>query len=540
MKTARIILLSWLLTSAISQADPLIVWGNFNYGPSLANVPASATNIIALAAGDTHCLALKADGTVVAWGGGVRQTNVPPNLTNVVSIAAGSTHSLALKSDGTLAAWGSVFPSSVNITVPPAATNVVALALGPGAQHVLVLKADGTVMGWGNTFYVPNIPPNARDIVSVAAGSSFSVALRSDGTLVSWTSISGAPAPPTPLPGVRLTNIVAIAASWGSVAALRADGTALIWGGVSDLPSSFTNVTDLACLGFDSDVLALRRNGTMVEYSHFSVPTYPTNNITGIAVGSYNAFALVGSGPPVFPGLPVNRTVASGSRAYFRAVAVGAMPMSYQWNCNGTNVPGATNSVLVVTNVQPIQAGNYYTLTASNAFGLATNGTMILNEVPLEFTIQPQTLSTAVGATAIFAITNVIGQGPFTYQWQCSNTNISGATNTSLSLTNVQLNQAGTYSLVTGNGYGNVTNNAVLAVQQMMFNAGLTNLVMTTNGLKLELDSVYAANSVVIFASTDLVSWLPIFTNPPAAGSVLFLDSAATNAALRFYRAQEQ
>lgn len=520
----------------------IVVWGSFNNGnSSLTNVPASATNVIAMAAGDTHCLALKADGTVLAWGGNsFGQTSVPLNLTNVVSVAAGSAHSLALRGDGTVALWGRVLLFG-NSTVPPEATNVAALALGPGAQHALVLRSDGTVLDWGNNSYgLTNIPATARDIVAVASGATYCLALRADGKPVAWGSSQVGRVTPIP---TTATNIVAIATSWYGNAALRADGTVLVWGSINTPPSSFTNVLDLAgpinsSLGA-SDILALRRNGTLVEYSG-SVPKYPTNNITAIAAGSYNAFAVVGSGPPVFPGMPVNRTVATSSRAYFRAVAVGAMPLSYQWNCNGTNVPGTTNSVLVLTNVQPIQAGNYYTLTASNAFGMATNGAMFLNEVPSEFSLQPQTLSVAVGATAKFAVTNLVGVGSFTYQWQFNNSSIAGATNTSLSLTNVQLNQAGAYSLVAGNSYGNVTNNATLTVLPLVFNASSTNLLMTTNGLQFRLDSVYATQSVVIFASTDLVSWLTILTNPPATGSVLFLDTAATNLPQRFYRAVEQ
>ena len=158
----------------------------------------------------------------------------------------------------------------------------------------------------------------------------------------------------------------------------------------------------------------------------------------------------------------------------------------------------------------------------------------------MEFFIQPQTLAVAVGATAKFTVPYTNGVGPFNWQWQCNNTNISGATNASLSLTNVQLNQAGTYSLVAGNGYGNVTNTAPLTVLPMAFSASSTNLLMTTNGFKFRLDSVYATQSVVILASTNLVSWLPILTNPPATGSVLFLDSAATNLPQRFYQAVEQ
>ncbi len=524
----------------------IFIWGTFNsLTSSMTNVPASTTNIIAMAAGDNHCLALKADGTVAAWGyNGQGQTNVPAGLTNVVSIAAGSTHSLALRGDGTLTAWGTIFPSFATITVPQAATNVVALSLGPGAQHALLLKADGTALDWGNINYgsfLTNMPAQARDIVELASGATYCLALRADGKVVTWGTMNGGNLYSIP---AAATNIVAIATSWFGNAALRADGTVLVWGSINQPPpaplSSLTNVVELVCpFNNNSDILALRQNGTLAEYSS-SVPTYPTNNITAIAAGSYNAFAVVGSGPPVFPGLPINRTVSSGLRAYFRAVAAGAMPISYQWNCNGTNVPGATNTVLVLTNVQPVQIGNYYTLTASNAFGMATNGAMFLNEVPLEFSIQPPTLSAAVGSTAKFTLAYTNGVGPINWQWQYNNTNIAGGTNSSLSLTNVQLNQAGTYSLMASNSYGNVTNTAVLMVLPLVFNTGLTHLMMTTNGLQLELDSVYATNSIVIFGSTDLVSWLPIFTNPPATGSVLFQDTAATNALQRFYRAVEQ
>jgi hypothetical protein len=527
-----------------SRADSqVIVWGsNSNYG--ITNVPVGATNVIAMAAGDGHCLALKADGTVVAWGQyNAGQTNVPIGLTNVVSIAAGSAHSLALRSDGTLAAWGQIYPQfGVNITVPSAATNVAALALGPGAQHALVLKADGTVLDWGSVNYgasLTNIPALARDVVAVASGATYCLALRSDGTVVEWgTGQYGSGFNPGPV----ATNIVAIATGWYGSAGLRPDGTILTWGPVGFLHnSSFTNFVDLVCPGQSSDIIGLRRNGTLVDANVAnSLPNYPANSITAIAAGSYNGFAAVGSGPPVFPGLPVNRTVAAGSCAYFRAVAAGTMPISYQWSVNGTNISGATNTALVLTNVQPNLAGNGYSLIASNALGVATNGAMLLNVVPLEFAIQPAAISTSAGATAAFSVTNLIGVGPFAYQWQFNSTNLDGATNASLSLTNVQADQSGNYSVVVTNAYGNATNNAALTVQPFVFDMSSTNVFFSTNGMQLQLDGVFATNAVILYASTDLISWLPILTNPPATGSVLFLDSDATNWPQRFYRVTEQ
>jgi len=352
-----------------------------------------------------------------------------------------------------------------------------------------------------------------------------------------------------PIPAAA-TNIVAIATSWFGNAALRADGTALVWGAIRTTTSSLTNVADLACLGNSfmgnpSYTLGLQPNGTLIvdPYSPLNplkVPTYPANQITAIAAGSYNGFAAVGSGPPVFPGMPVNRTVAAGSCACFRAVAAGTMPISYQWSVNGTNISGATNTALVLTNVQPNLAGNAYSLIASNALGVTTNGAMLLNVLPLEFAIQPAAIATSAGATAAFSITNLIGVGTFAYQWLCNNTNIDGATNASLSLTNVQANQSGNYSVVVTNAYGNATNNATLTVQPFVFNLSSTNVFFSTNGMQLQLAGVFATNAMILYASTDLVSWLPILTNPPATGSVLFLDSDATNWPQRFYRATEQ
>jgi Immunoglobulin domain len=203
--------------------------------------------------------------------------------------------------------------------------------------------------------------------------------------------------------------------------------------------------------------LALRREGGVVEWP-VTAPANATHN-SAIAAGSGNGLALIGNGPPVFPGLTANRTVRRGSPACFRMMAVGALPITYQWNCNGTNIPGATNSFFIEPNVQPNQASNYYSLTASNAFGTATSGAMVLSEVPLEVGIQPQTLTALLGENGTFNAT-ALGEGPFGYQWQFDGTNIDGATNASLFLTYLQLNQSGAYSVVVRNIYGSVTNSS--------------------------------------------------------------------------------
>jgi alpha-tubulin suppressor-like RCC1 family protein len=71
------------------KADGTVVaWGNNDYGQT--DVPVGLGNVVAIAAGDSHNLALKADGTVVAWGwNGEGETDVPEGLSNVVAVAGG-------------------------------------------------------------------------------------------------------------------------------------------------------------------------------------------------------------------------------------------------------------------------------------------------------------------------------------------------------------------------------------------------------------------------------------------------------------------
>ena len=94
-----------------------------------ASVPDGLTNILEIACGDSHSLALQSDGTVVAWGlNSDGETSVPSELTNAVAIAGGGAHSLALRADGTVLAWG--LNNCGQTTVPSGLTNAIALKAG--------------------------------------------------------------------------------------------------------------------------------------------------------------------------------------------------------------------------------------------------------------------------------------------------------------------------------------------------------------------------------------------------------------------------
>lgn len=133
-------------------------------------------------------------GTVAAWGGNTSgQTSVPVGLTNVVDVAAGGSFSLALKADGTVSAWG----SGAGATALPSLSNVVAIAAGD--NHALALKQDGSIVSWGtNNNSVVSNSPITGNYFSIGAGVNNSFALGTytgsttsinsgtDGTLTTW------------------------------------------------------------------------------------------------------------------------------------------------------------------------------------------------------------------------------------------------------------------------------------------------------------------------------------------------------------------
>jgi alpha-tubulin suppressor-like RCC1 family protein len=188
---------------ALKANGSIVAWGGDSLEEfDVSNIPASAASgVVAIAAGGDFSLVLKAGGSVIGWGynqdgqaSGVASTLDPYCSTGVVAaaaqavaIAAGGSHGLALKPNGSVVAWGN---NSYGQTSVPAATTSGVVAIAAGAAHSLALKVDGSVVAWGDHRYgQTNIPARATSsVVAIAAGQYHSLALKADGSIVAWGS----------------------------------------------------------------------------------------------------------------------------------------------------------------------------------------------------------------------------------------------------------------------------------------------------------------------------------------------------------------
>lgn len=480
------------VTSSVAMLTfgPVAAWGTSpNASPQLLPPP-ELSNVAALAAGSTFSLALKHDGTVVAWGSSPA-TNVPPNLTNAVAIGAGSSQALAVRANGTVVAWG----SGTETNVPATVSNIVSVT--GNVRHSLALRREGIPVEWATTSF--HTPPTK--LTSIADGNLFSIAGRSDGRVVQWGSnLAGAPgkgsSEPIFVPGI--SNAVSVAAGYWTGFALKSDGRVVAWGSSqvqTNVPASLTNVAAIAASGvyqesFLGRCLALRSNGLVVawgdsSYGHTNIPS-GLSNVVAIAMGGGHNLALVSDGSPVVTRPPVGGTAFTGTSFALDALVSGKMPITCFWSHNGTNIPGATTASLVLSNVQLSDAG-VYRLTASNALGSVKSVAVpvaVMNGAPSFLSIP--TNRTVFYGSPLLIETVVAGSQPIQFQWRLNGVNLSGATNSDLLLPPVNV-ASGNYALFASNAFGSAlsTNVVVKVIGPViawgMNENGLTNVPSSTS-----------------------------------------------------------
>ncbi len=133
--------------------------------------------------------------------------------------------------------------------------------------------------------------------------------------------------------------------------------------------------------------------------------TATTGNIWGAD------FVVTPATAPSILAAPQSQTVLVGEAATFSVSAAGSATLVYQWQFNGANVPGATNSTLSFNAVQAAEAG-FYQVVVSNAVGNLTSSAAALNVtgVPVSFVTGAGGIQASNGAISI-VLTNLTGQG---------------------------------------------------------------------------------------------------------------------------------
>ncbi len=519
------------VTGLVAQVSvsSILAWGD-NSAQQL-NVPMGTAEVVTTSAGGDHSLALRADDSIVPWGdNSTGQSIVPQPAGDIVAVADGGSHALGLRSDGSVIAWGDNSYGQTN--VPSFAGPVVAIAAG--GSHSLALLPDGTVVAWGsNASLQRSVPDSATNVLAIAAGDAFSLAVRSDGTLVGWGAL---PSPPD-----TATNVVAIAAGGRHALALRTDGVLVAWGGnyfgQTSVPDFVTNVVAIAAGGDNS--LALLANGAVVGwgadyYGQSSAPSSAAN-VLAISAGAGHSLALVGNGTQRPALRPLNSTVTVGQSVVLNAGSLMGVVASYQWQLNGIDLAGATNAALTIPFATWTNAG-LYGVVVSNGLGSVTGPPLMLTVLrnPLYFDTSPGGILVSNDGTHL-RVLGASGVGPVIIlassdmqAWEPILTNppAIGAVEFIDPETN---NPAGKlYRALEGATAGPLR----IDIQPLLSQT-------RSAAPPLQLTGLTANGPVIIYASSNLLDWSAIFTNPPTVGPLQYREAPASGQPVRFYRASE-
>lgn len=438
------------------------------------------------------------------------------------------------------------------------------LLFGIGAVGAAAATSPaGTVSAWGiNSNSQTNVPQALIEVASVAGGEFHSLALKTDGGLVSWGSTVATNVPPS------LTNAVSIACGrWHSLA-LRADGTVTVWGnnnnGQTNVPAGLKEVMAIAGGGLHS--LALRSNGTVVAWGASGAPqsTVPAglSGVTAIAAGYFHSLALKDDSTVVVWGkntagatnLPAGLTnVIAIAAGYGHSLALTREGRVVAW---GDNTSGQTNVPAELTNVIAIAAGYSHSLALKGDGTIAGWGddTWAQRSIPagvghtvkiacgyyhsLALTLAPVLLSSLPTATTLrpgndtMLSVSAWSTAPLAYQWFFNDARLPDATSTNLHLVQFGPTQAGVYRVSISNQYGGLTaagvvrltNSPVVLVDGADIGGGVIERVDST---RVTMTSTFGA-SAAMYYTTDGTT--PDFTAAPYTGATVFKDTVILRA----------
>jgi alpha-tubulin suppressor-like RCC1 family protein len=405
----------------------LYAWGD-NYESQLGNpvnsgldIPTTTPTQVAgiytqVVAGSYHTLALRADGSLWAWGyngngqlgfrNGGASTPTPTQVPGTYSrVAAGGFHSLGLREDGTLYAWGNNSSGQLGngtsqSTATPTPVPGTYTRMAAGYSFTLGLRADGTLYAWGNNYsgQLGNTVNNgsgtanptpiqvAGTYAQVAAGHSHSLALRADGALVTWgfngngelgssTSVGTYTANPAPTATGTALPTRSTAAGTDHGLAVRADGTLWSWGAndYGQLGNGTTTASPVPVqVGTDRDwvMVAGGRSYSLGLKANGALYAWGLNSFGQLGVAATSG-TLVATSTPTRVGTDLYIRIAAGDRHSLGLRPDGTL---WAWGANTSGQLGSTiNNGTNTANPTPIQVGTalYTQVATGESFTLA-------------------------------------------------------------------------------------------------------------------------------------------------------------------------
>ena len=277
-------------------------------------------------------------------------------------------------------------------------------------------------------------------------------------------------------------------------------------------------------------------------------------SLTGLAAGTYSNFSISSNGcvgsvatavtlsDPAAPTVSLTNSGPLSCTNTSVTLTATAGLSSYTFN-NGANQPGGATS-----NTATVASAGVYQVTATDANGCTGSASTTVTSTadsPLAITAQPASASTVVIGATVTVSVSVTGTGPVTYQWYKGNLSspVAGQVNATLTLTNVQLSDAGSYSVVATGPCNSVTSTAfVLTVNEPApvnnppTTTGISNQTATV-GQAFSLDVAPAFSDPNGDALTFSASGLPgglslsgsVISGTPSASGVSSVTVTATD-----------
>ncbi|WP_339783495.1 hypothetical protein NSQ38_19030 [Paenibacillus sp. FSL R7-0313] len=319
-------------------------------------------------------------------------------LNEITKISLGTQHLLVRGRDGSVWSGGTnfmMFPGLVSDKFGMVSTAIKVVDVSAGNLQTLALTSDGTLLSWPGTAdrTIPDQITSVKNIIAISAGSRFNTILRSNGTVWTWGSNTSGELGlgdnqtrtiPTQIP--NLTNVVEIAASYQTAYALKSDGS--VWGWGSNLTYQLGNgTTDVSLQPVKIDIPVKVKHiyqkagyGAAIDI-HDEVWTWGGNTLGQLGDGTQNNKTT----PSKVEGLQAIKQLALGN-SHMLALKEDGTVLAWGANTRGSLGNGTTTNSLVpiavkgLEDINSISAGSGSSAAISNSSKIYIWGMDLTNQ----------------------------------------------------------------------------------------------------------------------------------------------------------------